>query len=692
MFRSISGLFRQIMDMTREIPQQTPAQIPPDAWDPIQYGNAQPTAKCLSTVMQHIADLNDHRPYGVFIKPEDDDVTKINVLVMGPIGTPYEGGFFHFLLKCLPDYPARPPLVRLMTTDSNRVRFNPSFYENGKVCLALLGTDTTGPTWTRYNTIGNVVTAIKSLLSNENPVAEGSAFGVIPAMGTWLNSGICYNTVLQHETIRVAVCDVVEDCLRGSLEDHLMACSELHHQFNKYKQKWLTRLPTKFPRSGLAIGFYLRSPLTTGSLAHPHVVGNGHYCSASKHVAGGQSWSRLVRALGTKSNRMQRRPLATAVAHTSISDEIARRAAAFRLEPSLSQPEQPSTQCLLRLNRDLVHIFDDPPPGVFVEPEENNITNVHAVVVGPDDTPYEGGFFHFALTCLPGYPARPPLVGGLGSSSNGMQRVPLAATAKASADEPAALPEPGPLPAALYPQLPKKGQSLPQCLQKIQRDLAEFAHHPPPGVFIEPEKEDITTIHAVLVGPDGTPYQGGFFHFVLKLPQDYPVEPPLVRFMTTDGGRVGFNQNLQADGNVCLTFPRPPWSAALSLDRCLTRTPWRMNQYLDTLDSGAARLSGYNDTLRYQTLRVAVCDAVEACILDTAPYPPALRETVLARFVENYVKYENAVSDHHVSSLLGVVFGASNVESQKYKGLLERLRYLYSRALKKNASSADKES
>ncbi|KAH7959906.1 hypothetical protein HPB49_014777 [Dermacentor silvarum] len=204
------------MDKAREMPQQTPAHIPPDVWDPIPYGNAQPTANCLLTVVRHIADLNDHRPRGVFIEPEDDDVTKIHVIVIGPEGTPYEGGFFHFLLKCLPDYPARPPLVRLMTTDSNRVRFNPSFYENGKVCLALLGTDTTGPTWTRYHSITNVVTAIKSLLSNENPVTEGSAFGVIPAMGTWLNSGICYNTVLQHETIRVAVCDAVEDCLRGS--------------------------------------------------------------------------------------------------------------------------------------------------------------------------------------------------------------------------------------------------------------------------------------------------------------------------------------------------------------------------------------------------------------------------------------------------------------------------------------------
>ncbi|KAH7960072.1 hypothetical protein HPB49_016742 [Dermacentor silvarum] len=272
-----------------------------------------------------------------------------------------------------------------------------------------------------------------------------------------------------------------------------------------------------------------------------------------------------------------------------------------------------------------------------------------------------------------------------------MQRVPLAATARASAGEPAALPALGPLPAASdNPALPKNEQQpSPQCLQRVQRDLAEFARHPPPGVFIEPEKEDITTIHAIIVGPDGTPYEGGFFHFVLKLPPDYPVEPPLVRFMTTDGGRVGFNPNLHADGKVCLSFPRPPWSAALSLECVLVSVQSLLNEdpsanqpVFGPFGQWIGRLRGYKDNLRYQTLRVAVCDAVQACLLGTAPYPTTLREAVLARFAENYAKYENAVGDTPVTSLLGSVLGASNVEYEKCQGLLERVRDLYGRILK----------
>ncbi|KAH6944624.1 hypothetical protein HPB50_004275 [Hyalomma asiaticum] len=35
-------------------------------------------------------------------------------------------------------------------------------------------------------------------------------------------------------------------------------------------------------------------------------------------------------------------------------------------------------------------------PGIFVERDEN-VTVVHAVIVGPDDTPYEAAFFHCVL-------------------------------------------------------------------------------------------------------------------------------------------------------------------------------------------------------------------------------------------------------------------------------------------------------
>ena len=66
-------------------------------------------------------------------------LAQIHALITGPFDTPYEGGFFYFMIRCPPDYPIRPPRVKLMTTGGGQVRFNPNLYRNGKVCLSILG-------------------------------------------------------------------------------------------------------------------------------------------------------------------------------------------------------------------------------------------------------------------------------------------------------------------------------------------------------------------------------------------------------------------------------------------------------------------------------------------------------------------------------------------------------------------------
>jgi ubiquitin-conjugating enzyme E2 Z len=59
-------------------------------------------------------------------------------------------------------------------------------------------------------------------------------------------------------------------------------------------------------------------------------------------------------------------------------------------------------------------------------------------------------------------------------------------------------------------------------LDRIRRDLQRVLVDPLPGVFILPNEEDISTIHVLISGPFETPYEGGFFHFVVRCPPNYP--------------------------------------------------------------------------------------------------------------------------------------------------------------------------
>uniref|UniRef100_A0A5F9C9B1 Ubiquitin-conjugating enzyme E2 Z n=1 Tax=Oryctolagus cuniculus TaxID=9986 RepID=A0A5F9C9B1_RABIT len=145
-------------------------------------------------------------------------ILQIHALITGPFDTPYEGGFFLFVFRCPPDYPIHPPRVKLMTTGNNTVRFNPNFYRNGKVCLSILGT-WTGPAWSPAQSISSVLISIQSLMT-ENPYHNEPGFEQERHPGDSKN----YNECIRHETIRVAVCDMMEgkcpcpEPLRGVME------------------------------------------------------------------------------------------------------------------------------------------------------------------------------------------------------------------------------------------------------------------------------------------------------------------------------------------------------------------------------------------------------------------------------------------------------------------------------------------
>ena len=58
-------------------------------------------------------------------------------MIVGPAKTPYEDGIFLFEAQLPPDYPKSPPVFHYVSYCSERL--NPNLYEDGKVCVSLLG-------------------------------------------------------------------------------------------------------------------------------------------------------------------------------------------------------------------------------------------------------------------------------------------------------------------------------------------------------------------------------------------------------------------------------------------------------------------------------------------------------------------------------------------------------------------------
>ncbi|CAL1700032.1 unnamed protein product [Somion occarium] len=105
----------------------------------------------------------------VFLRVDETRVDIIKALITGPEGTPYYNGCYLFDVFLGPSYNHAPPSVKYMTTNGGKFRFNPNLYQDGKVCLSLLGT-WSGPGWIAgKSTLLQVLISIQSMILCEEP-------------------------------------------------------------------------------------------------------------------------------------------------------------------------------------------------------------------------------------------------------------------------------------------------------------------------------------------------------------------------------------------------------------------------------------------------------------------------------------------------------------------------------------------
>ena len=64
----------------------------------------------------------------------------------------------------------------------------------------------------------------------------------------------------------------------------------------------------------------------------------------------------------------------------------------------------------LRIVQDFVDFNNNKPSGIYLYVNENDIFNNYALIVGPKDTPYFGGFYFFKIKFPSDYPNKPPSV------------------------------------------------------------------------------------------------------------------------------------------------------------------------------------------------------------------------------------------------------------------------------------------
>ena len=135
-------------------------------------GQCVPAAILAKAITKQYRILQSSLPEGIFVRTWESRLDLLRVLIVGPIGTPYEHAPYLFDMYLPETFPDDPPIVFFHSWDNNLGRINPNLYEDGKVCLSLLGTwpaDEKSQGWSKRSTILQVLVSIAGLILVKEP-------------------------------------------------------------------------------------------------------------------------------------------------------------------------------------------------------------------------------------------------------------------------------------------------------------------------------------------------------------------------------------------------------------------------------------------------------------------------------------------------------------------------------------------
>jgi len=144
------------------------------------------TAAASSTFMRRIAKehkiLRNSLPSGIFVRTWESRLDLIRVLMIGPSDTPYEYAPFVIDFHLDSSYPQQPPSAFFHSWTYGNGPVNPNLYEDGKICLSLLGTwhaDERNESWSPgKSTLLQVLVSLMGLVLVKEPYYNEAGYDV----------------------------------------------------------------------------------------------------------------------------------------------------------------------------------------------------------------------------------------------------------------------------------------------------------------------------------------------------------------------------------------------------------------------------------------------------------------------------------------------------------------------------------
>lgn len=215
-----------------------------------------------------------------------------------------------------------------------------------------------------------------------------------------------------------------------------------------------------------------------------------------------------------------------------------------------------------------------------------------------------------------------------------------------------------------------------ETINRLLKDVKQLIKNPltDNGIYYIHDDNDMLKGYAMIIGPEDTPYFGGYYFFEFTFPYDYPFSPPKVTFMTNNGF-TRFNPNLYKCGKVCVsilnTWSGDKWSSCQTINSVLLTLCSLLNNEPLLNEPGKNKKSNdfepYQKSIEYANIDFAICDIIKT--RTTSPFYSFMKD----KFIANYDKILSFVESKYDITETCEVCVYSMITNIDYKTLKDKL-------------------
>ena len=78
------------------------------------------------------------------------------------------------------------------------------------------------------------------------------------------------------------------------------------------------------------------------------------------------------------------------------------------------------------------------------------------------------------------------------------------------------------------------------------------------GILVQSQATNMMIWEAIIFGPDDTDWEGGVFKLMMEFPENFPNEPPKVKFLSKM-----YHPNIYTNGEICLDILGKAWAPSM---------------------------------------------------------------------------------------------------------------------------------